>query len=254
MVRGRKTMSIDLQEARRELDIIEQLSDRPDLLLTKLFSDGSSGVNFLYQININGKYIMDFLKDCLLTIYPFGNCQIENNAYIFSLYLPALKFGKYSDFDSDDLIAKIDLNNRTYRLFTECICNYESVMAAKYDLKIIKLSDWWLRFTDLSLKNRLRQVRNVICSDRKMLVKFSDIYFWLVLTDQRKKKIQDALERESKKITYSNNYEKEKYDENIERQKYFKKFAPDHIENIKLKQGEIEEYLNDFGYVKEENL
>ena len=46
-------MSISLEEARRKLDILEKSSDEPELILTDLFSEGVSGMNFLYQVRVN---------------------------------------------------------------------------------------------------------------------------------------------------------------------------------------------------------
>ena len=73
-------MSISLEEARRKLDILEKSSDEPELILTDLFSEGVSGMNFLYQVRVNGKYIIDYLKEYLNVINPFKNCIIMNNS------------------------------------------------------------------------------------------------------------------------------------------------------------------------------
>lgn len=247
-------MSISLEEARRKLDTLEKLSDKPQLILTDLFSKGVSGMNFLYQVNVNGKHIMDYLKKYLNSIYPFKNCIIKNNSYIFSFYLSSLKVGKYSNFTNDDLIAKINADDKTYRIFTECINDYEDVMSKEYKLEECKLDDWYQRFTDLSLKNRLHQIHEEIHSDRKLLIKLSNIYFWSVMTNKRRKNIQKALDKENEKVSNSNKYNKERYQQNIERQIYYREHAPIHIEKIKTIQEEIEMYLKKVGYVEDTEM
>lgn len=246
-----ENLSISLEDARKKLDILEQLSNAPQLILTNLLSDGLLGTNFLYQVNINGKYIMDYLREYLCSIDPFKDCIIKNNSYIFSFYLPSLKVGNHSEFNGYDLIAQINAYEKTFKLFTECIDDYNDVMSQEYQLEIVELSNWWKRFTDLRIKNRISQIREVIHSDKKLFVKIADIYFWIVMTNRQRRKIQEALERENEKVSSSNKYNKEKYEENIEKQDYYKQYAPGQIRRIRNKQKEIEDFLKDIGYIED---
>lgn len=244
-------MSISLEEARRKLDILEKSSDEPELILTDLFSEGVSGMNFLYQVRVNGKYIIDYLKEYLNIINPFKNCIIMNNSHTFSFYFPSLSYGKDSNFKDDDLIAKIDVDDRTYRIFTKCINDYEDVVNKEYKLEELKLDDRFQKLTDLSFKNRLHQIKEELHSDRKRLVKLSNVCFWLVMTNKRRKNIKKALEKESKRVENSNQYNKERYEQDIERQIYYKEYAPNHIKRIRTIQKEIEIYLKEIGYVED---
>lgn len=192
-------MSISLEEARKKLDILEKLSNEPELILTSLFPECVSGASFLFQVNVGGKNIMDYLKEYLISTHPFEDCEIRNGSNMFYFYLPSLKTGKYSNYIGDDLIAEIDVKNRTYNLFAECISEYKDVMSEEYKLDTVELSNWWKRFTDLGIKNRLNQIREVIHSDKRLFVKISDIYFWTVMTNKRRRKLRELFEKEIKK-------------------------------------------------------
>lgn len=247
-------MSIELNEARKKLDIIEQLTNNPQLILTDLYSDDISGRNFLYQINVHGKYIMDYLREHLMSIHPFTDCVIKNDSSTFSFYLPALKENQYLKYEGDDLIARISVDDKTYKIFSDCVSKYEEVMTKEYTLTEVQLSNWWKRFTDLSIKNRLHQAYDVIHSDKKILVKILDLRFWLIMTNKRRKQIAEALEREYNKINQSNIWHKKEYDKHIDIQKYYLEQAPTQIEKIRTKQKEIEEYLKTLNYIKDEEM
>ena len=71
------------------------------------------------------------------------------------------------------------------------------------------------------------------------------------MTNKRRKNIKKALEKESKRVENSNQYNKERYEQDIERQIYYKEYAPIHIKRIKTIQKEIEIYLKGIGYVED---
>lgn len=244
-------MSISLEEARHKLDVLEKLAIDPKLILTDLFSEEVSGSNFLYQVKVNNKYIPDYLQEQMLNLPVFKDCIVKNNSYDFFVYLPHLKVGKYSDFESDDKIAKIDANSNEFKIITECIDDYESVMNREYICKRKELGEFWQRFKDLSFKSRVKNASKALVSDKRVHIRMLDFIFWLTVT---KKKVKTALDREQEKVDDSNSYNEEQYKEDIERQKYYRQYAPIHIECIKEKQKEIYEYLISLEYTENNEM
>ncbi len=102
-------MSISLEAARRNLDILEQLHNKPELILTDLFPDNMSNSIFLHQVSIHDKNIMDYLKEYLLGIYPFKDCIIGSHSYYvynMSFYIPSFKDDIHLGSKDDDLISQ----------------------------------------------------------------------------------------------------------------------------------------------------
>jgi hypothetical protein len=236
-------MSISLQEARKKLDILEKLARNPELILTELFTEGVSGSNFLYQVKVNNKYILDYLKEYLLKIPVFSDCRITNSSCDFHVYVNPLRFGKYADYISDDKIIKIDADERTYNVCNKRIEEYVDMMNKVYKNEVMQLSDYWIRFQNLTFKKRFVNAYNSLKSDKKH--KISNFFFWLHI---KKSKVDEALNKEIDKINSSNKYNKESYNEDIEKQNYYLQYAPEHIQKIKDKQTEISKYLLSIGY------
>ena len=244
-------MSISLEEARHKLDVLEKLASDPKLILTDLFSEGVSGSNFLYQVKVNDKYILDYLKEHILNLSVFKDCIVENNSYDFFVYFPSLKIGKHSNLTGEDKIAKIDAESKEFKITTECINDYESVMNREYTYERKELSEFWQRFKDLSFKSRIKNAFKSLVSNKKIHIRISDFIFWFTITN---KKVNVVLDREQQKVDNSNTYNKKRYKEDIERQNYYRKYAPTHIECIKKKQKEIYEYLISLGYTENKDM
>ena len=250
-------MSISLEAARRNLDILEQLHNKPELILTDLFSDNMSNSIFLHQVSIHDKNIMDYLKEYLLGIYPFKDCIIGSHSYYvynMSFYIPSFKDDIHLGSKDDDLIVKINVENKTYKLFLDCITEYKDIINKKYELKITELDDFWKRFTDLSLKGRIRQINRTIHSEYKFTSKCENIFFWLIMTRNQKRKIKEVLDKEINKIEVSNKYIREEYEKDIKIQPYYKEFALKQIRTIQEKQKEIEDFLLIRGYREDDTI
>lgn len=89
---------------------------------------------FLHQVSIDNKNIMDYLKKYLLGIYPFKDCIIENyscHAYNMSFYIPSFNDDIHLGSKDDDLIAKINVENKIYKLFLDCITEYKNIINKK---------------------------------------------------------------------------------------------------------------------------
>lgn len=85
-------MSISIQEAYKTLDTLQQMADNPELIMTGLFSRGVSDMNFPYQVNINGKYIFDYLKEYLQKIPVFKDCVVRICSADVYIDIPGLKY------------------------------------------------------------------------------------------------------------------------------------------------------------------
>jgi hypothetical protein len=133
-------MSISIDKARRKLDILEQLVNNPNLLLTDLFTDGVSGINFLYQVNVNGKYILEYLKDYLKRIPVFNGCTVKCESYNIGIYIDSLKNSTY--FQQKKIIS-IDADKRTFKVIERYINEYLEVMKKDYEKQTIIIDKYF---------------------------------------------------------------------------------------------------------------
>lgn len=238
-------MSIELKEARKKLDIIEKCASNPILILTDLFSERVSGSNFLYQVNIDGKYILDYLVDYLKTLPVFEWCSLKCNAYDLKVYAPALKYGKYQNFQSDDLIVKVDMDKKTYKLCSREIKQYEDIINKVYEFSPSELSDYWKKFEDLTLKKRVKNAFAALSTNKKIHIRIYDFFFHFYVPKNR---VEEVLNKEKEKVENRNSSKLKFYNEDIDRQKFYMENAPAYIEKVKNKQLEIAKFLEKLGY------
>lgn len=238
-------MSIELQEVRKKLDVLEELTNNPELILTNLFSEGVSGSNFLYQVNIKGKFILDYLIEHLKTLHIFDETLLKFQSYELHIYFPSLKYGKYKQFQSEDKIIKLDIDKKTYKLCDKDIQKYSDVMEKVYELEVCELPEFWKKYENFNLKNRVKNAFMSLLTDKKLHIRVWDFIFILTVT---KKKIDTALYREREKVNSKNTRNQNYYDEQVDLQNYYKENAPNHISMIQYKQKEIVNYLTHLGY------
>lgn len=239
-------MSITIEEARRKLEQLEQVENDPEMILTKLFGGGVPELNFIYQISMNGQYSMKYLEECLMKIPIFYGCTLGHNAYNFDVYIPALNH-EGNKYTWSDHILKIDACEKTFQIDKRTIEDYEREEKAKIEYDKVEIEDYYKRFENLSIKKRIKNIREEIKSERRITIKFSNILFWIFIP---KKKVQPVLDREKKRIEEINESNQEFYKRDVERQEYYKKYAPEHIKKIKEKQKEIATYLEGIGYTE----
>lgn len=244
-------MSIELQEARKKLDILEKLASNPELIMTDLFSEGVSGSNFLYQVNVNGKYILDYLVEYLRTLHVFDGTLPKFQSYDLNIYVPALKHGEYKQFQPEDKIMKVNVDRRTYRLCDKDIQKYSDVMSKVYELETCELSDFWKKYEDFTFKNRVKNAFKSLTTDKKLHIRLWDFVFTLIVS---KKKVDVALDREREKVNSKNEYNQKYYNERIDLQNYYMENAPNHITLIHSKQNEIVDYLTCLGYQEDNEM
>ena len=65
-----------MEQAEELLDCLKQAKSSPELILEKLFTYGIEGMNFLYQVQPDNKYIYDFCKEQLSMLPVFLDCII----------------------------------------------------------------------------------------------------------------------------------------------------------------------------------
>lgn len=238
-------MSISLEEARRKLDILEKITNNPELVLTELFTEGVSGSNFLYQIKVKDKYILDYLKDHLSTLQVFSYCKISNSGYEITITVNPLRIGEYSKYIGNDNILRIDADKRTFKILNKDILKYEKVMEEKYELEKKELPEFWNKFKDLTLKKRACNSLKSLVSNKMLHIRLYDFVMWYFVSN---KKIKNKLNEVIEQLNETNDYNLKRYNEQIEQQNYYREHAPKHIEFIKYKQKEISDYLLSIGY------
>lgn len=245
-------MSISLDEARNKLDILEQIPNNPELILTKLCTNGVSGNNFLYQVNINGKYILDYIQDNFKKIKAVSNYEIKcKNCNEIAIYVKSINTNvRYNPLDE---IIRIDTNSHTYRLIEKSINNYEKVMNSECILRNRQLSNdkYWNKFIDFSFKKRVKNSFKSLVSNKRLLTRLQDFVFWSFVSN---KTILEALKREENNVKDINNSNLEQYNDDIKKQNYYLQYAPKHIEYIRISQKEISEYLSSLGYVENNQI
>ena len=102
-------MSIELIEARNQLNNIDKLVKNPELILTNLFINGENNDKILYKlITINNKSILSYLIDYLKTLDIFEGCIFKLFGYELTILIPSLKYDENKEFQPDDRIVKID--------------------------------------------------------------------------------------------------------------------------------------------------
>lgn len=148
-------MSIELQKVKKIINILENITNNTLLIFTDLYNDQYCD-NFLYQININGKYIFDFLLEQLNTLKIFDNSILDFENHHLHIYISSLKYGKYQKYNFKDEIMNIDLYKKTYKLCNDSIKEYTDIMEKEYNLEICELPDPWRRYESFNFKNRLK--------------------------------------------------------------------------------------------------
>lgn len=246
-------MSISIQEAYKKLDVLQQMADNPQLIMTDLFSKGVSDMNFLYQVNINGKYILDYLKEHLQKIPVFKDCIVEIKGTDVYVDISGLKFGKYSNLQNNDHVIKFNIDDKEYRIISDGVIKYQHVMSKTYELEAHDIDGYWRQFEDLSLISRIKKAFASLRSSKKKYVRIQDFFFWLYLP-LKKSKVTGALQKQYDKVESNNKWAKERYEEDIAKQKFYLENAPKQIETIIKKQQEIVRYLNELGYVKNSEM
>ena len=65
-------MSIELQKAKEKIAIIEKIEQNPELIFTDIYDEDDMILNFLYSVNIDGKYI------------PYYTMELDSKMYVIN--------------------------------------------------------------------------------------------------------------------------------------------------------------------------
>lgn len=238
-------MSVELQKAKRKLELIERLEKEPELILTDLYEKDDNVVNLLYQVDIKGEYILYFLQNCLSNLPVFDGTSLKFHGDNLYVIIPALKYGKYKEYQSDDRILELDLAKKEVLVLNKFLKEYQEIIDEDYRLEVSELDDFWKKYENFGFKNRLKLSVESFTKKKRFGVKVSDFFFMLTVP---KKKIETKLETEKEKVRDKNKHNKECFENNIARQEYYAKNAPKHTSNAISKQNEIVYYLEKLGY------
>lgn len=250
-------MSVELKEARKILDTMEYLGDNPELIMTDLYKDGIDYHNFLTNVNINGKTIIEILFQYLQSLDVFEGCIVygADHSIVYSdrifIYVPSLKCGNNQGFITDDKIMIINVDDKSYKLSSKAIDDYVDSINEKYDLMSFELSPFWKKYENFNLKNRIKNAFLSLRSSKKMHIRLWDFIYILFCS---RKKIDSCVDKEKEKVRVKNESELKYYNERIERQNILKENFPEHIDMIRDKQNKIAGFLTSIGYRTDETL
>lgn len=256
--RTENRLSIELNKAIENLNILEKISDTPDLIFTDLFDSNDKNINihtsnFFCQVNIEGKYFYKYIVECLEKLPIFADSTLKCSSGKLVVYVSQLKdndknnedMTRYAGFFALDKIMEIDFARKEYTKCDEAVLNYTTVINKKYELETCELSEFIKRYEDYTLLKRLRTAFLSFTSSKKKSVCLVDFVFNLTVST---KKLEKVVNAEKRKLTQRNEYYKEDYERKKALQKFYVEKAPSHINMIHTKQDEIANYLNNKGY------
>lgn len=242
-------MSIELKDARHELDVLEKFINNPELIMSDLSAYGVSDYDFLFRnITINGRRFYASLLEYLKQVEVFNNDDIFLTPYSDGDNV-TVKISSFEEFRSHKIMC-IDFINHTYKIIDDCIKYYNKIMndEPKYEpYKMIpKIQDFLKEYENYTLKRRLTNVgKSLFNKDKTCSVRISDFFFNLFVSKKYLKKI---LDEEYKRAEEANKCLKKSYDEDVEKQKLYIQKAPEQIRKIEQKQEEIIKYLSKYGF------
>jgi len=247
-------MSISIEEARDDIDILEKLVDNPALILKRIFADRLSTSRLLYHVIINGKYVMDYFREYLNAQPEFKGCEIQNDRQEFSISVPAIASIESFHPSQPDVILQFDVQEQTYEVIDGCIKYYNDTIDKRYNFKERELDDFLKSLKDLSLKSRVCNAFKALRSKKKPWIRVRDFSFWLYMPKAKRKKISDIIEEEQDTINRLNKDDRKDNEICLAEQEMYRLKAPTHIADIREKQSRIVKFLELYGYVQDEEI
>ena len=112
-------MSIELKDARHELDILEKFINNPELIMSDLSAYGVSDYDFLFRnITINGRTFYASLIEYLKQVEVFNDDDIFLTPYSDGDNV-TVKISSFEEFRSHKIMC-IDFINHTYKIIDDC--------------------------------------------------------------------------------------------------------------------------------------
>lgn len=238
-------MSIELKDARHELDVLEKFINNPELIMSDLSVYGVSDYDFLFRnITVNGKTFYASLIEYLKQVEVFNNDDIFLTPYS-DVDNVTVKISSFDEFRSQNIMC-IDFINHTYKVIDDCIKYYNRIMNDEPEYEPNEIQDIFKRYENYTLKKRLAVAwNNLLNKDKTCGVRILDFFFSLFVS---KKYLRKILDKEYKRVEEINKSLKKGYDEDIEKQKLYIQKAPEQIRKIEQKQKEIAKYLSKYGF------
>jgi len=247
-------MSIELQEARRKLDVLEDLTKHPERMLIDLYGkDGVDGENFLLQVRVDGKHFYDYVTEYLRSLSQADGCEISVRMPHIYFYMPGLNNrDEYVINTFGNCMFKINIKNNTYEFCNDTINDYEDIMDGVYVGNYVprELPDFFKRLGNFTIRDRFRVAMHEFVRIKNV---FRAIYSACGILLIPRKVVLNKIEQAKEDIRYRNERDEEYRNKEIERQNWFKEHAPAYIESVKQKQQELAEYFISLGYTKESN-
>lgn len=238
-------MSIELKDARHELDVLEKFINNPELIMSDLSVYKVSDYDFLFRnITVNGKTFHAAMMEYLKQIEIFNNDDIFLTPYS-DVDNVTVKISSFDEFRSQNIMC-IDFINHTYKIIDDCIKYYNTIMNDEPKYEPYEIQDILKRYENYTFKKRLANAQHCLFNkDKACSVRISDFFFSLFVSKQYLKKIFD---KEYKRAEEANKCLKKSYDEDVEKQKLYIQKAPEQILKIKQKQEEIIKYLSKYEF------
>lgn len=240
-------MSIELKDARHELDILEKFINNPELIMSDLSVYKVSDYDFLFRnITINGRTFYASLIEYLKQVEVFNDDDIFLAPYS-DVDNVTVKISSFDEFRSQNIMC-IDFINHTYKIIDDCIKYYNKIMNDEPEYEPNEIQGILKRYENYTFKKRLANARLCLFNkDKTCSVRILDFFFSLFVSNKYLRKI---LDKEYKRVERINKSLKKGYDEDVEKQKLYIQKAPEQIRKIEQKQKEIAKYLSKYGFKK----
>lgn len=236
-------MSIELKDARHELDILEKFINNPELIMSDLSVYKVSDYDFLFRnITVNGKTFHAAMMEYLKQIEIFNDIFLAPYSDVNNV---TVKISSFDEFRSQNIMC-IDFINHTYKIIDDCIKYYNKIMNDEPEYEPNEIQGILKRYENYTFKKRLANARHCLFNkDKTCSVRILDFFFSLFVSNKYLKK---TLDKEYKRVEEINKSLKKGYDEDIEKQKLYIQKAPEQIRKIEQKQKEIAKYLSKYGF------
>lgn len=248
-------MSVEIQRAKELLSKVENLENNPNEIFN-LFTDENaiSQSNLLYQVDINGKYIIDYLTDIFKRNTDLKQYEIHgNSSFQWTIFVPSLSWRDVDVIKPDhDRIFYFDISERKFQIFNKPIRNYEEIMNETIELRLQTISDWWEKYENFTFINRLKETYKCLFNrNRSFSGKLNDALYMLRV---KRFYVESKYQEEFSDIEKHNSRMKKFYEEDIARQKWYREFAPSQIEMILREQEVLAHYFECLGYKENKDL
>ena len=221
-----------------------------------LFTDENviSQSNLLYQVDIDGQYIIDYLTDILKAKTQMGQYEINRNSnFQWTIFVPSLSWRDVDVVKPDhDRIFYFDISKKEFQIFNRPIRHYEEMMDEIIELRLQTISDWWEKYKNFTFINRLKETYKCLHNrNRSVSGRLKDAMYMLRV---KRSYVEGKYQEEFLDIERHNSRMKKFYEEDIDRQKWYREFAQSQIEMISREQAVLYHYFEQLGYKENKEL